>query len=365
MGAKDKSGQVESELRRRIVGGVYNPGEALPTEPVLAQEHGVSRMTLRKALAKLKRDGLLDCSKGAGNFVRERPRDEIAILGNSDKLYSGQGFFFLKLLERAEQLVKEAGFRPVIYIGHGSNGKELESSVKLFDPASLASCAGVISLLSPDYDVGKHLQEAGIPVVGHSVAVPTLNNCVVLDYGAFIDESMAILKSNGITEFTCFRYKFPPEQLIPGHMHHEIDRLLNAMSEKAKVRAVYIPYSSKDGSEAYALFKSLWNTPSKRPRNVFFADDSFCEFACRAALEMGVYIPSDVRFLTYTNIGRKFSHPTSMHGIGFDPREVAERKWGILKGIMDGKLPQRGNVQKIAPQICLGLSLGEKQERTA
>lgn len=56
-------------LRERIVSGAVAPGGRLPSEPDLAAIHGVSRVTVRRALDGLERDGLVRRQPGAGTFV--------------------------------------------------------------------------------------------------------------------------------------------------------------------------------------------------------------------------------------------------------------------------------------------------------
>lgn len=60
--------RIEKQLRRRLAHAA--DGQAFPSEPRLAQEFGVSRMTVRAALAGLERDGLLERVPGKGSFVR-------------------------------------------------------------------------------------------------------------------------------------------------------------------------------------------------------------------------------------------------------------------------------------------------------
>ncbi|MFC4949999.1 GntR family transcriptional regulator [Pseudonocardia sp. GCM10023141] len=61
--------QVESELLRRIREGELAPGSRLPTEPELAAEWGVNRLTIRQAIGELARAGHLTVRQGAGTFV--------------------------------------------------------------------------------------------------------------------------------------------------------------------------------------------------------------------------------------------------------------------------------------------------------
>ncbi|WP_327086594.1 GntR family transcriptional regulator [Nonomuraea sp. NBC_01738] len=64
--------QVASELRRAIYSGDYGPGAQLPTEEELRQRHGVSRNTVRLAVAELVNEGLVTRAPRRGTIVRER-----------------------------------------------------------------------------------------------------------------------------------------------------------------------------------------------------------------------------------------------------------------------------------------------------
>src|SRR5215475_11502264 len=66
-------GQIEDWLADAIVAGTLSPGDRLPTEQDLAAWLGVSRMTLRHALAELAQRGLVTRSVGrsGGTFVAE------------------------------------------------------------------------------------------------------------------------------------------------------------------------------------------------------------------------------------------------------------------------------------------------------
>jgi GntR family transcriptional regulator len=61
--------QVYAALREGIDAGRYKPGERLPTEPVLAAGLGVHRLTVRRAIEELAREGYLQARQGAGTFV--------------------------------------------------------------------------------------------------------------------------------------------------------------------------------------------------------------------------------------------------------------------------------------------------------
>lgn len=66
-----KYAAVRQGLLERIT--MMPVGERLPAEPVLCQEFGVSRITLRRAVDGLVRDGRLERQQGRGTFVAAAP----------------------------------------------------------------------------------------------------------------------------------------------------------------------------------------------------------------------------------------------------------------------------------------------------
>lgn len=64
--------QVAIVLRHRILDGVYHPGERIGSEAEMCKEYGVSRITVRQALAELEREGLVLRRRGLGTYVSER-----------------------------------------------------------------------------------------------------------------------------------------------------------------------------------------------------------------------------------------------------------------------------------------------------
>lgn len=64
--------QLERILRDAILEGSLTDSDALPTERDLADRYGISRMTVRRALTDLQREGLLTRRQGAGTFIAPR-----------------------------------------------------------------------------------------------------------------------------------------------------------------------------------------------------------------------------------------------------------------------------------------------------
>jgi GntR family transcriptional regulator len=64
--------QLTELLTREIETGRWAVGDRLPSEPALCEQFGVSRTTVRQALAALESAGLVRREKGRGTFVTER-----------------------------------------------------------------------------------------------------------------------------------------------------------------------------------------------------------------------------------------------------------------------------------------------------
>lgn len=65
--------QIASDIIERISRSEWKIGDQLPSEAVLVKDYGVSRVTLRQALANLEERGLIERQQGRGAFLRVNP----------------------------------------------------------------------------------------------------------------------------------------------------------------------------------------------------------------------------------------------------------------------------------------------------
>lgn len=68
---KSVSSQVYEQLKAQVLHRVWLPGTKLPSENLLAQQLGVSRVSVREGLQRLVSLGLLETRHGEGTFVCE------------------------------------------------------------------------------------------------------------------------------------------------------------------------------------------------------------------------------------------------------------------------------------------------------
>ena len=67
--------EVKQRLAELLREGKWRHGQAIPSEPLLAQRFGVSIGTLRKAVDELVAENILEREQGRGTFVRSHTRD--------------------------------------------------------------------------------------------------------------------------------------------------------------------------------------------------------------------------------------------------------------------------------------------------
>lgn len=65
--------QAAANIAAAIQRGDYRPGQRIPSERDLAEEHNVSRPTIREALIALEVTGLVRSRHGSGIFVVDNP----------------------------------------------------------------------------------------------------------------------------------------------------------------------------------------------------------------------------------------------------------------------------------------------------
>src|SRR3954453_13629092 len=104
--------QVAATIERAIVDGRYQPGQRLASERDLAEEFGVSRPTVRRAVIALEMRGLLESRQGSGVYVRRNaaaapPRElDIGAFDQAEarRLFEGEGAALAATLITDEEL---------------------------------------------------------------------------------------------------------------------------------------------------------------------------------------------------------------------------------------------------------------------
>ena len=128
--------EVVALLKKKITFQEYSPGDVLPSEELLAEQHSVSRSLIREALGILKAQGYLESrrGKGGGTFVKNIiESDEIDNL-YGDLVFMGQ--MKIKDLLAARLLIEPEAARSAAL---NATPKELQKLADCLDEASESS----------------------------------------------------------------------------------------------------------------------------------------------------------------------------------------------------------------------------------
>jgi GntR family transcriptional regulator len=95
--------QLAERLQEQISAGLLKPGAQLPSERELSEQFGISRMTVRQAIAYLVREGVLLVRQGVGTFVSEPKlaHDTLHLLGFTEEMIQQGGVAISRVLEQS------------------------------------------------------------------------------------------------------------------------------------------------------------------------------------------------------------------------------------------------------------------------
>ena len=162
--------QLERILRDAILDGSLGQSEPLPTERELAERYNISRITVRKALNNLQREGLLVRRRGAGTFVA--PREDRSFSGLpafSEDMLAGGRTTHSQWIERETDLVTadesmQLGLAPGARV-HRLKRLRHADNMPVAVEMSVIPAYCVIGELADDDSLYVALQKAGNPVL--------------------------------------------------------------------------------------------------------------------------------------------------------------------------------------------------------
>lgn len=147
--ALDGEGPIWQQIRRAlanpILNGQWPPGTRIPTEALLTQRFGISRMTASKAVQQLVADGLVQRRRKVGTLVAERAleRPVFEIWDIADLVARHGGVYAYRLLEcrklgpdaERRELLGVSVRTPLLWMRcmHSSDGKPIQLEERLIN----------------------------------------------------------------------------------------------------------------------------------------------------------------------------------------------------------------------------------------
>lgn len=143
--------RISEDIRSKIKSGEIPYGSRLPAERQMAENYGVDRKTLRKAIALLSEEGILNCMQGKGTYIAKP-----------------QIPYQVEMLDDLEQMILSSGMEPstrVLYTESRKAGRkyaallEVEKDTEIFRILRLRSGNGEPIALMDSYVVSSLVPE--------------------------------------------------------------------------------------------------------------------------------------------------------------------------------------------------------------
>ena len=191
--------QVFEQMQSLLIDQTWSAGDKLPSENELSETFGVSRMTIRQAMQKLKALGLIETRTGSGSFVREvSPEDALQDL--IPLMYIGSPsqehvFQFREMIDSesvriATPLLNEEAINSLEKILEKMNRAAEKDDAKAFSDLDLKFHSRIVELtgnplMIKAYDILLHILEESM----HSV-IEKMKYAPALDYHRRILDAM-------------------------------------------------------------------------------------------------------------------------------------------------------------------------------
>ncbi|MGV3711493.1 GntR family transcriptional regulator [Pseudolysinimonas sp.] len=164
--------QLYEALRSQLGAAPFAPGSRFSTERSIAESVGVSRQTVRQALARLEREGLIHRRQGDGTYVSEpRLEGSLRVLSGFTSELSHRGLRVRNRVLDLKLVTPPADVREKLGVGPGRDTAVMLRRVRLLDgaPATLETvwmpadrCAALLGMQMENRSLYATLRDLGI-----------------------------------------------------------------------------------------------------------------------------------------------------------------------------------------------------------
>ena len=325
METKSKYKIIAKRLRAELV--QMQPGHVIETEVAIAKRFKVNVHTARQSLATLVEEGLIHRSRGRGTVTADPlSTGHIAVVLCPGLLGADASPFYAKTISSLTSQFHEIHPRVRLKLHLGRNADSAEAyarTLDLLEPQVLRDLRGVFTF-HPLYKTRDNLHQAGVPVVSIGVRSQSERFRVGFDNHGMIELAVARL-----VQASCHRIG-----MIWSHDNHA--PFQDALEYRAMVQALTAagltvepslmqPYLGAAGEQSgYQTMCKVWSQ-NEHPDGLIVADDILCWGVLRAATQLGISLPNDLRLVSYANRGVSFPYDKPLTRVEFDAVELAKR----------------------------------------
>ncbi|MCC6580199.1 MAG: GntR family transcriptional regulator [Phycisphaeraceae bacterium] len=335
----NKQQWLADQIRRQVIDQKLVHGHRLPTDNELIQRYRVSRITVVQAMKKLVDEGFISREVGRGTFVQDRTRGgQMAVVLSRELMSTESSPYFRMTAAMLMQEIagSERRWRGQMHLAtlthvRGEGPRELDI---LDQPDLLSSVRGVFTFHFM-YERGSELEQHGIPWVtlGYSLSDP----CVYFDHTDLLRQAMRHLAGVGCRTV--------------GSLWQNIALIdtkfwLNTMSSAAARAGLDCPPECNFYQDnviitergGWELFHKFWKLPRK-PDALFVRDEILARGVFRAALELGVRFPQDIRLIIGATHGVDVPHHQRVTRLESNPEMQVKEAMRMMDQLVSRQEP--------------------------
>ena len=364
--------RLENDLRQDILSNRLTGGEALPTEKELADQYGISRNTVRHALANLVDEGLLSKVHGSGTFVvpaEERSGGGSVKRGRNQILFLSFSSAMSEYTFRAENTFEPifTGLNGVLR-KHGYNLMLTQVELDWVPPQCLVDgeIAGLVFHGPADIEFWRKYIRP-FPHVGiqyHTLSLDS--NFVALDNHAFSVLCLKYLMQHGHRRIAFLTDEIENQisyERYQGYLQglRELnlpqDERYHLVWQRPYVNGV-LPNCREVPDYTPYLEKAFRDAPP--PTAIICADDHRAEFTRLALEKMGLQVPQDVSLTGSFNV--PFYRIRNFAGVHAMLDNICSEAAGLLLEQIENPVRKFCKTVLIRPEFTPGDSVGSPND---
>ncbi len=361
--------RVAREVRTRLAS--LDVGDRLPPEREFCVELGVSRVTLRKAMESLHREGFLQTRRGGGTRLLKPVAPPPAARPSAGRLIglvvpTVENSFISRIVRGAEGFATEAEFHVALAHDHGDMDTQLRQLRRMIESniGGLAVYPDSGNLLRPEFrELIGLIERRAIPLVMIDRYVPDIETpSVMSDNFAGLYSATEHMILSGHRRLGLL--SFGPEGGVADRERRK--GFLAALQDYGlPAEPVFEVALGTRGHEesARAAVASLLAARSGRPRfdGIVCMQDNMAYGAFLALRDAGLRVPGDVGLVGYDNLDRELFRATglSLTSIDQPAEEIGREAARLLIGRIEGH-PSPGHAQHLLlkPRLVVRESCG-------
>lgn len=360
---------IMDDLKTKILNGEFKPDQQLPTEVELAEQSGVSRITSKRALIELEREGLIYRKRGSGSYVKKQDNendmtDNHAMNANPNPIISMILPYLatneVEYIQGASDYLDSKGYHLSIHNSNWDKNKEKElllrvpkigsSGIILYPLSTISNIDVLNALYWNDYPivmVDQYIESLPVSsVVSDNTEGGYLAAKKLIDLG---HERIAFVSSISI------EYRSSVRDRYQGYCKALRDHQLPVDPELV----ITDFYREADKHSSNEFYKSMVSRLRELGVTAVQAEhDHLAVDLLRSAIEMGIRIPEQLSIVGFDDHMISRLVEVTVTTIAQDSSEIGRRAAEII-------VQQIENREKKAQQVTIPVTLVERDSTAA